>query len=57
LGINIVARLLGLDSPRNDEDAMDKVVVDKKRQKRITKDWKVDFEDSVEKASEENEPE
>ncbi len=48
---------MGLDSPRNDEDAMDKVVVDKKRQKRITKDWKVDFEDSVEKASEENEPE
>tara|TARA_Y100000114_G_scaffold104982_1_gene98264 strand:+ start:5807 stop:5980 length:174 start_codon:yes stop_codon:yes gene_type:complete len=57
LGINIVARLLGLDSPRNNEDVKDKVVVDKKRQKRITKDWKVDFEEPAEKASEEDEPE
>ena len=39
---------MGLDSPRNDEDVKDKVVVDKKRKKRITKDWKVDFEDPEE---------
>ena len=52
-----MARLLGLDSPRNDEDVKDRVVVDKKRSKRITRDWKVDFEEPEEKASEEDEPE
>ena len=55
MGINIVARLLGLDTYEVDEKKTTKS--NQEKSKRITKDWKVDIEDSVEKASEEDESE